>query len=220
MKVAAIAVFLAGCAEGVATTGSSVGEVGPPASGWTTSATQPSCAPEDVAARLHFAKVSQLSWRTPTERVALARADVGDTRQGDTQTLDRVALDAAMRRIAPIALEATGERAAAMELRAAAPLLTASDLEAAIAVVASARAELPRGSPAEPVLASLENGLRDAQAEGFPEVRCAELVGHGTVESQVAAAAIRAGAPRARIAAEGIDLLHRMAATARAEAPA
>ena len=206
----AILMGLAGCAEGSQLVAR---EVGPPESGWTSPATHVECAPEDVAPRLHFAKVSHLGWMSARERVALAEADVGHTREGDdAEGLDRLAIDAAVRRMAPVALEAAGEGALAERMRALAPIDDPQDVVAAMALVSRARREA--ATPAgEQVLAVLETALREPHE---PLDRCVEVAVGDTLESAVAAAAVRAGAPRAQITREAVALLEQMASASRA----
>jgi hypothetical protein len=208
-KALAILMGLAGCAEGSQLVAR---EVGPPESGWTSPATHAECAPDDVAPRLHFSKVSHLGWMSARERVALAEADVGHTREGDDAQLDRLAIDAAVRRMAPAGLEAAGEGALAERMRAVAPIHDPADVEAAVALVSQARREAttPEG---EQVLTVLEAALRQ------PHERlghCVEIGVGDTLESAVAAAAVRAGAPRAQITREAVALLERMASASRA----
>lgn len=204
--------LVAGCAE---SSPMLAREIGPPSSGWTSPAGHAECAPGDVAARLHFAKVSHLGWMSPDERVALAEADVARTRGADPEALELLALDGALRRMAPIALESAGHAAQAARLRAAPAIETRDDVEAALAIVERARREVDRPA-ATRLLAILEDALRQWLA-GDPATRgqCEELAPPDTVEATVAAAAIRAGAPRARIANESVALLDRMARSAR-----
>jgi len=199
---------LAGCAEGSQLVAR---EVGPPESGWTSPATHAECAPDDVAPRLHFAKVSHLGWMSARERVALAEADVGHTRERDGAELDRLAIDASVRRMAPVGLEAAGEGALAERMRALAPIDDPADVEAAMALVSGARREAatPEG---EQLLAVLEAALREPHE---PLGHCVEIGVGDTLESSVAAAAVRAGAPRAEITREAVALLERMASASR-----
>lgn len=212
--LAIVAFIVAGCAEAAPT---ATGEVGPPESGWAYPASHAACAPADVAPRLHFAQVSHLAWMTAGERVALAETDVSDTRGAEAGRLESLALEGALRRIAPIAMDAAGHAEIADRLRAAPPIDAPKDVRMALRIVEDAENELPVGSEAGPVLATLDDGLRAALEEDRPpDVRCAEVSERGTLESRVAAAAIRAGAPRARITAESLALLERMADAARA----
>lgn len=202
---------LAGCADGSPTP---VTEVGPPSSGWTSPVSHAECAPDDVSARLYFSKVSHLTWMSPNERIALATPDIGGTRGGDDERLERLALDAAVRRMTPIALESAGETALAERLRAAPEVRSTADVQDAVAIVESARREASAESAR--LLATLEEELRESLAgEHTVRARCEEIALPDTVEATVAIAAVRAGAPRARIAAESVALLERMVASAR-----
>lgn len=201
--------MLASCAEGSALVAR---EVGPPESGWTSPATHVECAPDDVAPRLHFAKVSHLGWMSARERVALAEADVGHTRGADAAALERLAIDAAVRRMTPLALASVGEAALAERLAALPPIDEPEDVQPAIAQVADARREA-ESEEAEWVLAVLDASLRERRA---PLDGCEEIALDDTIESAVAAAAVRAGAPRAQVTEEAVALLDRMAIAARA----
>ena len=203
---AILLVGLAACAESSPLAGR---EIGPPESGWSAEPTRAGCAPDDVAPRLHFAKVSHLGWMSARERIALAGADVGHTEGGEEAALERIAIDGAVRRMAPIALEAAGEPELATVLRASPPIDARQD---AIARVARARGEATTEG-GEQILAVLEAALREA---GAPFDRCEEIAAGDTVESAMAVAAVRAGAPRAQITREAVALLEQMASASRA----
>lgn len=209
------ALVLLGCAPvggGVVTS-----EIGPPASGWTGPDVRRACAPPDVAPRLHFARVSQLTWMDADERADLARVDLSDTAGAGAERLDRLGLDAATRALAPLALEATGHPEMAEQLRALPPLRDRSDLRRARAVAQILGDQLGARAPERRVLIVLERGIRRSMTTGgSPELRCADIQGHGTIEAAVAAAALEAGVPRALVTAESLALLERMAREARA----
>lgn len=173
------------------------------------------CAPDDVAPRLHFGSVSHLTWMLADERAELATADLGGTRAADPQYLNRLAIDGAVRRIAPLALEAAGQARMAGQLRGLPPIREAADLRRTLEVVRVLGDQLGARTPARRVMIELDRGIRDAMTSGFPDVRCAQIAGHGTMEAAVAAAAIEAGAPRELVTRESVELLDRMAAAAR-----
>jgi hypothetical protein len=203
---------------GCASTLPSLGQIGAPLGGSVTEK-RAECSAPDVAPRLHFAKVSDLSWMSASERVLLATPDISGTSGADTQALDRFAIDGAMRRIAPLGLEAAGAPALAMRLRSAPPIETLGDLQRAWTSVEDMERELPEGTRGHHVLAVLERGMRHALDRGFTDARCAYVVGHGTLESELAAAAIDAGAPRSRVVEANVDLLAQMADFARESEP-
>lgn len=208
------ALALLGCAPvGGGVVGS---EIGPPTSGWTRPDVRRACAPPDVAPRLHFARISQLTWMEADERADLAGVDLSDTAGAGAERLDRLGLDAATRELAPLALEATGHPEMAEELRALPPLHDRSDLRRARAVAQILGDQLGARTPERRVLIVLERGIRRSMTTGFPELRCADIQGHGTIEAAVAAAALEAGVPRALVTAESLALLERMAREARA----
>lgn len=205
----ALAILLAGLAACAESSELVTRDIGPPESGWTSPVTRAGCAPDDVAPRLHFAKISHLGWMSARERVALAAADVGHTGGGEEAELERLAIDAAVRRMAPIALASAGEPALAAALEALAPI---DDRAAAIAQVSRARRQAETEGGAQ-VLAVLEAALREA---GEPLERCEEIATGDTIESAMAVAAVRAGAPRAQITREAVALLEQMASASRA----
>ncbi len=192
-----------------------LGNVGPPESGWSGSNARPECAGPDVAPRLHFSRVSDLSWMNADERVLLATPNLANTRGADPEVLEREAIDGAMRVLAPIGLEAAGAPAQAARLRAAPAVRSEADLEQALSTVEAMEAELPRGARGHRVLAVLARGMSHALSHPFPGSRCAYIVGHGTIESEVAAAAIEAGAPRSQVTEASVDLLAALAEDAR-----
>ncbi len=208
-----LALALLGCAPvggGVVSS-----DIGPPASGWTRPDVRRACAPPDVAPRLHFARVSQLTWMEADERADLARVDLSDTAGAGSERLDRMGIDAATRELAPLALEATGHPRMAERLRGLPPLRDVRDLRRAREVVRILGAQLGERTPERRVLVVLERGIRRSMTLGFPELRCADIQGHGTIEAAVAAAALEAGVPRAHVTTESLALLERMAAAAR-----
>jgi hypothetical protein len=194
-----------------------LGTIGPPESGWSSAGKRADCTAPDVSPRLHFARVSDLSWMSASERVLLATPDLSRTAGADVQALERFAIDSAMRRIAPLGLDAAGAAVIAARFRRAPEIRTRDDLARALEMVRESARELPEGVRGHHVLAVLERGMREALENGFPDVRCAYIVGHGTIESEVAAAAIEAGAPRSRVAEVSVDLLSQMAELARSE---
>ncbi len=207
-----LGVLVLGCGSPLA----SLGKIGQSPSGWSSSGKQADCAAPDVSPRLHFAKVSDLSWMNARERVLLATPDISNTKGADTQALERMALDSAMRVIAPLGLDAAGAPEIAARLRRAPPIRSRDDLARALATVEAAERELPEGARGHHVIAVLARGVRATLESGFPEARCAYVVGNGTIESEVAASAIEAGAPRSRVTEASVDLLAQMADYARA----
>ncbi|HEY8427344.1 MAG TPA: hypothetical protein VIL20_03185 [Sandaracinaceae bacterium] len=189
--------------------------IGPPGSGWTSPSAPHGCAPPDVSPRLHFAEMSHFTWMRPDERAALVAIDLTGTARADVRALDRAGVDAAVRRIAPVALEARGQRRMAGELRALPPIRGQEDLRGALEVVRVLGDQLAERSPERRVMTVLQRGIRESMTSGFPALRCAEITGHGTVEAAVAAAAVEAGAPRARVTEESVAALDAMARAAR-----
>lgn len=214
MRWTALVLVAVGCGG----PGVELGQIGPLDTGWSTASRVAECSAPDVAPRLHFARVSDLSWMSSSERVLLAGTDIARTRGADTQALDRLALDGAMRVIAPMGLEAAHAPELAARLRSAPPIRTREDVQGALMTVERMETELLAGSRGRHLLDVLARGLRESLDRGFPETRCAYIVGHGTIESEVAAAAIAAGASRERVAEASVDLLSEMAAVARTPA--
>lgn len=208
--------------------------------GWNGYATAERCAPDGQHVRLHMVQAELALWMNAEEEARLEAIDLSGTR-GGARALELAAADAVVRALGPLELEALGLADAAARLRALAPITDEATRQAALSTVEALSAAdvrraqtspdaidraLDRSIPAAEVyespmsLSAMLAGLEmlageDPDPSADDAMHCYELGELRSVESDVAQAAIEAGAPRDEVVGAALAALERMAQAAR-----